>query len=68
MPSVRGNTTASALGVRGNGYKLLGQVVWRGGRWYLRRRMPSARTSAATGVVAVSMLAAAVLLGRRLLG
>jgi hypothetical protein len=68
MLSVRGNTTASTLGVRGNGYKLLAQVLWRGGKWYLRWRMPSARTSAATGVVAVSMLAVGVLLGRRLLG
>jgi hypothetical protein len=65
---VRANTTPSTVGVRGNGYKLLGQLVWRGGKWYLRRRLPPARTSAVAGVAAVSMLAAAVLLGRRLLG
>ncbi len=23
------------------GYKLLGFVVWQGGKWYLRRRLPS---------------------------
>jgi hypothetical protein len=22
------------------GYKLLGYVVWRGGKWYVRRRLP----------------------------
>jgi hypothetical protein len=52
--------------VNGNGYKLLGYLVWRGGKWYLRRRLPSARTSAAAGIVAVSVLAAGVLLVRRL--
>jgi hypothetical protein len=24
------------------GYTLLGKLVWRGGRWYLRRRYPNA--------------------------
>lgn len=24
------------------GYKLLGYVVWQGGRWYLQRRFPGA--------------------------
>ena len=26
-----------------NGYRMLGFVVWHAGRWYLRRRLPSAR-------------------------
>jgi hypothetical protein len=53
--------------VNGNGYKLLGYAVWRGGKWYLRRRLPSARTSAVAGVAGLSALAVAVLLARRLL-
>jgi hypothetical protein len=54
--------------VTGNGYKLLGQLVWRGGKWYVRRRLPSARSTAAAGLAAGSLLAAAVLLSRRLRG
>ncbi len=53
--------------VNGNGYKLLGYAVWRGGKWYLRRRLPSARTAAVAGVAGLSALAVAVLLARRLL-
>jgi hypothetical protein len=53
------------VGVNGTGYKLLGYAVWRGGKWYLRRRLPSARTSAAAGVAAFSVLAAGALLARR---
>ena len=54
--------------VNGRGYQLIGYVVWRGGKWYLRRRRPSVRTSAVTGIAAVSVLAAGALLARRLLG
>jgi hypothetical protein len=53
--------------VNGNGYKLLGYAVWHGGKWYLRRRLPSPRASAAVGIASLSVLAAAVLLARRLL-
>ncbi len=53
--------------VNGAGYKLLGYAVWHGGKWYLRRRLPPARTSAVAGIVACSALALAVLLARRLL-
>jgi hypothetical protein len=53
--------------VNGRGYTLIGYVVWRGGKWYLRRRLPSARTSAVAGIATVSVLAVAVLLARRLL-
>jgi hypothetical protein len=52
--------------MNGNGYKLLGYAVWHGGKWYARRRLPSARASAATGIGALSALVAAVLLARRL--
>jgi hypothetical protein len=54
--------------MNGNGYRLLGFVVWRGGKWYLRRRLPSARTSVATGAVALCTVAAAVLVARRVAG
>lgn len=48
------------------GYKLLGWAVWNGAKWYLRRRLPSARR-VATGVVVVAVaLAAAGVLARRL--
>lgn len=43
--------------MNGNGYKLLGFVVWRGAKWYARRRLPSSRSLA---LVAVGGLAAAV--------
>jgi hypothetical protein len=52
----------SMLTMNGNGYKLLGYVVWRGGKWYLRRRLPSTRVLAAA---ALTGGAAAVLLARR---
>jgi hypothetical protein len=29
------------------GYKLLGYAVWRGAKWYLRRRFPHARRNLA---------------------
>jgi hypothetical protein len=51
-----------------NGYKLLGYVVWRAGKWYLRRRLPSRLTLAAAGAGALAGIAALVLLARRLLG
>lgn len=51
--------------MNGNGYKLLGYVVWQGGKWYLRRRLPSARASATAVVVVLAGGAVAVLLVRR---
>jgi hypothetical protein len=49
-----------------NGYKLLGYVVWRAGKWYLRRRLPSRRAAARAGAAALAGLVAAVLVVRRL--
>jgi hypothetical protein len=54
--------------VNARGTKLLGYVVWRGGRWYLRRRMPPARSLALGALAAGGALTAVVLLGRRALG
>ena len=52
------------------GYKILGFLVWQGGRWYVRRSygryLPSSRTAAAAvGVAAVSLGGLALLSARR---
>jgi hypothetical protein len=51
--------------MNGNGYKLLGYAVWRGGKWYLRRRQPSARTLTISGLAVGAGLTAAGLAVRR---
>ena len=33
-------------------YKVLGFAVWRGARWYLRRRVPAAKRKAAIAALA----------------
>jgi hypothetical protein len=40
------------------GYKLLGFVVWQGGKWYLRRRLPGAGRK-----VAIAAIAGGVIVG-----
>ncbi len=52
--------------VSANGYRLLGMLVWRGGRWYLRRRLPARGRVLAYGGAAAGLgaLALAVLLRR----
>ena len=47
------------------GYKLLGFIVWRGGKWYVARKLPSARVVAAAALGTVSAVAAAALIARR---
>jgi hypothetical protein len=49
-----------------NRYALLGYVVWRGARWYVRRRLPSLRTVALTGAGAPAAGTGAVVLAKRL--
>jgi hypothetical protein len=39
------------------GYKLLGYIVWQGGKWYARRRAREARRSIAIGAIVVAVLA-----------
>jgi hypothetical protein len=51
--------------VSGARYKLLGFAVWQGGKWYLRRRLPSRRALALSGLGGVSALAVAGLIARR---
>jgi hypothetical protein len=48
--------------------KVVGFLIWKGGKWYLRRRLPPTRTLALTGVAAAGALTAAVLLARRAIG
>ncbi len=59
-------TADSMLSVNRNGDKLVWYLLWRGGKWYLRRRLPSNRTLALTGLAGASALLAAALLARRL--
>jgi hypothetical protein len=54
--------------VSGNGYKLLGYTVWRVGKWYLRKRLPPARTLAISAVAAGVGLTATVVIAKRALG
>jgi hypothetical protein len=51
--------------MNGNGYKLIGMLVWRGGKWYLRRRLPSARVIALAALGGLSVLVAGSLIARR---
>jgi hypothetical protein len=48
--------------------KFVGYVLWRGGKWYLRRRLPSTRTLATSGFAALLVLVAMAFLARRLGG
>lgn len=49
-----------------NRYRLLGFVVWQGGKWYLRRRLPSPRRALLTGLGAAATLTGGVVLAKRL--
>jgi hypothetical protein len=51
--------------VSNGAYKLLGFLVWNGGKWYLRRRLPSPRRVAIGGLLAGGALTAAALLAWR---
>lgn len=54
--------------MNGTGYKLLGFVVWRGARWYVRRRVRSVRTVALVVVGGVAALAVAGVIAKRAAG
>jgi hypothetical protein len=51
--------------MNGNAYKLLGFIVWRGGKWYAVRRLPSGRVAAAAALGTLSALGAAMVIARR---
>jgi hypothetical protein len=48
-----------------SGYRLLGYVVWRAGKWYLRRRLPSRRVAAVAALGLIGAAAGAAVLVRR---
>jgi hypothetical protein len=54
--------------MNGTAYKLLGYTVWRGGKWYLSRRLPSPRSLALSGLAAAGALGAVAVIGRRVAG
>jgi hypothetical protein len=54
------------VSVNQNGERLVWYLLWRGGKWYLRRKLPSNRTLALGGLAGVSALVVAALLARRL--
>ncbi|HTB71172.1 MAG TPA: hypothetical protein VK707_09340 [Solirubrobacteraceae bacterium] len=54
--------------MNGTGYKLLGFVVWRGARWYARKRLPSARKLALLAVGGLSAAVAAGAIAKRATG
>ena len=49
-------------------YKLVGYILWRGGKWYLRQRMPPVRVLALRGLLGGGAVAAVVLAARRVKG
>ena len=50
------------------GYRVLGFAVWHGGKWYLRRRLPSSRALAVSALTAAAAVGGAAILARRLAG
>ena len=44
--------------MNGTGYRILGYAVWHGGKWYLRRRLPSSRKLVIAGLAAGAGLTA----------
>ncbi len=55
--------------MNGTGYKILGYLVWQGGKWYVRRTygryIPSGRTAAIAGAAAALTVGALVLVAAR---
>jgi hypothetical protein len=51
--------------MNGNGYKLLGFIVWRGGKWYAARKLPTGRIAAVAALGTLSAIGAATLIARR---
>ena len=46
------------------GYKLLGFVVWQGGKWYIRRRYSGVAAKAALAGLGVAVVAGGVVAAR----
>jgi hypothetical protein len=49
-------------------YRLVGYLVWKGGKWYLRQRLPPARALARRGLLTGGALMAMALAARRVKG
>lgn len=49
-------------------YTMLGYLVWQGGKWYLRRRLPSPRKLAIRTLGAAAAAGAGLALAKRLAG
>ena len=54
--------------MNGSAYKLLGFVVWRGAKWYVRKRVRFARKLVLGGLAAAGTLTLAALAAKRLAG
>jgi hypothetical protein len=52
--------------MNGNAYRVLGYAVWRGAKWYMRKRLPSRRTLALGGLATAGALGATVVVLRRI--
>jgi hypothetical protein len=50
------------------GYKVLGFVVWQGGKWYARRKLSGTTAKLAIGGLGAAVLAAMLLGGRQVAG
>ena len=59
----------SVQSMNGTGYKILGYVVWQGGKWYVRRNygryVPSGRTAGLAAAAVLAVGAVALLAARR---
>jgi hypothetical protein len=47
------------------GYKVLGFLVWQGGKWYVRRRVSGLRGKLALAGVSAAVVVGVVVAGRR---
>ena len=49
------------------GYKLLGYIVWQGGKWYARRKLPGTppKVAVAAGVAGVALAGGALFAAQR---
>jgi hypothetical protein len=65
---MRGVTAGSIVPVNRQTTKLVGVLLWRGAKWYVRRRLPSTRTVVSVALAGLSALVVVGLLARRLGG
>jgi hypothetical protein len=59
-------TADSIVPVNRQTTKLVGLLLWRGAKWYVRRRLPSTRKMAGAGLAGLTALVVIGLLARRL--